>query len=215
MQTKRQDPPTAKDWTTQYHKVLQDDSHRLPTSAGRYPDTKFRFNKDFAIRPDNFSFLKPIIPPWSRCSIQWNIFKQEFPGLSIFTDGSKMNGKVGGAFVVYNHKSEVHHQCFRLSDNPTVYLAELLAIKRATEYAILNGLSNVNIISDSRSVLLAMENVNNIDAEIRGIKNRIKDHPGNITLHWVKAHVGHIGNERADELAKAATQNRRRPHGGL
>ncbi|GIY38720.1 RNase H domain-containing protein [Caerostris darwini] len=146
----------------------------------------------------NFSFLKPIIPPW-------NIFQQELPGLSISTDGSKINGKVGGAFVVYNNKSEVHHQCLRLSDNATVYSAKLLAIKRATEYAILNGLSNINIISDSRSVLLAMENVNNIDAEIRGTKNMIKEHPGKITLHWVKAHVGHIGNERADELAKAAT----------
>ncbi|GIY05116.1 uncharacterized protein CDAR_120901 [Caerostris darwini] len=96
--------------------------------------------RDLAIQPNNFSFLKPIIPPWSRCSIKWSIFKQELPGLSIFTDGSKMNGKVGGAFVVFNHHLEVHHQCFRLSDNATVYSAELLAIKEAAEYAILNSL---------------------------------------------------------------------------
>ncbi|GIX99975.1 uncharacterized protein CDAR_447361 [Caerostris darwini] len=44
-----------------------------------------------------------------------------------------------------------------------------------------------------------MESINNIDADM------IKEHTGNITLLWVKAHVGHIGNERADEIAKAAT----------
>ncbi|GIY46733.1 uncharacterized protein CEXT_169301 [Caerostris extrusa] len=116
-----------------------------------------------------------------------------------------MNGRVGGAFVEFNNHLEVHNHCFRLSDNATAYAAELLAIKGATEYAILNSLPNVNIISDSRSVLLAMENVNNIDTEIRNIKKWIQDYPGSIKLHWVKVHVGHSGNERADELAKAAT----------
>ncbi|GIY37474.1 RNA-directed DNA polymerase from mobile element jockey [Caerostris darwini] len=160
---------------TKCYKTVATDS--LQVLAGTPPlDTKLRFQQvfhrlkihgeeihigDLAIQPNNFTFLKPIFPPWSRCSIKWSLFRQELPGLSVFTDGSKMNGKVGGAFVVFNHHLEVHHDCFRLSDNATVYSAELLAIKKAIEYTILNDLPVVTIISDSRSVLMAVENVNN------------------------------------------------------
>jgi hypothetical protein len=28
----------------------------------------------------------------------------------------------------------------------------------------------------------------------------------NVTIHWIKAHVGHAGNEKADQLEKLGTQ---------
>ncbi|GIY06108.1 hypothetical protein CDAR_430571 [Caerostris darwini] len=104
-----------------------------------------------------------------------------------------MNDKVRGAFVddgLFDNNVEIYHQCFRPSDN--VYSAELLAIKLAIDYAISSNLPKVNIVSDSRSVLLAKENVNNNDIHIISIKNRIRNHKGQIKLHWIKARMWDI-----------------------
>ena len=38
------------------------------------------------------------------------------------------------------------------------------------------------------------------------IKDLVKQNGVKITAHWIRAHVGHQGNERAEELAKAATE---------
>lgn len=35
---------------------------------------------------------------------------------------------------------------------------------------------------------------------------RLAERGVNISLVWIKAHVGHTGNERADELAKLGTE---------
>ena len=40
------------------------------------------------------------------------------------------------------------------------------------------------------------------------IKELVKQSGVKITAHWIRAHVGHPGNERADELVKAATERR-------
>ncbi|GIX78884.1 RNase H domain-containing protein [Caerostris extrusa] len=68
-----------------------------------------------------------------------------------------------------------------------------------------NQFSYVSIITDSRSVLQALENPNNIEDDIYQIKRNIKNFAGEIHLFWIKAHQGFLGNERADELAKEAT----------
>ncbi|GIY78339.1 hypothetical protein CDAR_494501 [Caerostris darwini] len=79
-------------------------------------------------------------------------------------------------------------------------MAELIAI----DYTIAKNLPSSNIITDSRSVLLALENVNSIDDKILELKVKL-NFTGEIHLFWIKAHKGHLGNERADELAKSAT----------
>ncbi|GIY60623.1 hypothetical protein CEXT_176201 [Caerostris extrusa] len=67
-----------------------------------------------------------------------------------------MNGQVGGAFVSFTNHTETFNKSFRLSDNATVYSAELFAIKLAIMHAIEHHLPVANIIYDSRSVLLAV-----------------------------------------------------------
>ncbi|GIY79614.1 uncharacterized protein CDAR_57131 [Caerostris darwini] len=146
-----------------------------------------------------------IIPPWEKYSIKWNFYNEDLAGTQIFTDGSKMNGRVGGAFVVYSNCTETHSELFRLSDHATVYSAELMAITQAINFAINARLPSANIISDSRSVLQALENVNNMEREILAIKHLLANHEGAIRLCWIKAHADFTGNERADEYAKSAT----------
>ncbi|GIY66992.1 hypothetical protein CDAR_417641 [Caerostris darwini] len=162
---------------------------------------------DITIQPHSITFRKPILKPWTKISVTWNHAPQNLQGTLIYTDGSKLNDRVGGAFVVFQQGEETYSQTFRLSDSATVFMAELVAIDNALDFAIEQSLSPANIISDSRSVLLALENLNNLDPSILNIKNKILNFTGQVRLYWIKAHAGHMGNERADVLAKEATTN--------
>ena len=83
------------------------------------------------------------------------------------------------------------------------------AIRKACELIISSKEDgNILIYCDSQSALLALEN-NFIQSrtvyECVQLLNELgKDRE--IVLRWVRAHVGHLGNEIADELAKRGTQ---------
>ncbi|GBL87721.1 hypothetical protein AVEN_81338-1 [Araneus ventricosus] len=126
-------------------------------------------------------------------------------GLVIFTDCSKMEGRVGCAFVVFYNKTELDYKKFRLNESRTVLMAEVIAIQKAVQYVKANDLGQVNIISDSRSALMALSAVEEARDIINNIKEDIKECKGKITLTWNRAHVGNFWNECADQLAKEAT----------
>ncbi|GBN02450.1 hypothetical protein AVEN_173724-1 [Araneus ventricosus] len=126
-------------------------------------------------------------------------------GLMIFTDGSKIDGRVGCAFVVFYNKTELDYRKFRLNESSTVFMAEVIAIQQVVQYGRANDLGQVNIISDSRSALMALSAVEEARDIINNIKEDIKEYKGKITLTWIRAHIGNFGNERADQLAKEAT----------
>ncbi|GBO30241.1 hypothetical protein AVEN_35200-1 [Araneus ventricosus] len=102
---------------------------------------------------------------------------------------------------LFYNKTELDCRKFRLNDSSTVFMAEVIAIQQAVQYVKANDLGHVNIISDSRSALMALSAVE----EARDIINNIKEYKGKITLTWIRAHMGNFGNERADKLAKEAT----------
>ncbi|GBL78172.1 hypothetical protein AVEN_42749-1 [Araneus ventricosus] len=125
---------------------------------------------------------------------------EEMKGLMIFTHGSKMDGRVGCAFVVFYNKTELDYRKFRLNDSSTVFMAGVIAIH---QYAKANDLGQV--ISDSRSALMALSAVEEARDIINNIKEDIKEYKGKITLTWIRAHMGNFGNERTDEFSKEAT----------
>ncbi|GBN70716.1 hypothetical protein AVEN_30268-1 [Araneus ventricosus] len=63
----------------------------------------------------------------------------------------------------------------------------------------------IYIYSDSRSVLMAIDSLQDSHYIIFKIKNILKQ-SDNFKLFWIKAHVGKHGNEVADSLAKKATE---------
>ncbi|GBM47342.1 hypothetical protein AVEN_94449-1 [Araneus ventricosus] len=130
---------------------------------------------------------------------------EEMKCLMIFTDGSKMDGRVGCTFVVFYNKTELDYRKFRLNDSSTVFMAEVIAIQQAVQYVKANDLGQVNIISDSRSALMALSAVEEARDIINNIKEDIKEYKGKIALTWIRAHMGNFGNERADQLAEEAT----------
>jgi ribonuclease HI len=146
--------------------------------------------------------------------------------LQIFTDGSRIgnqeNGHAGCGFVIYGADSTMnnadsnilHEQSTYLGTMATVFQAEIYAIGQAALHIInhpnllTNGIEQIDIITDSKSALCALDRINTNSKLVKDCmemldKLQVKV---NLAIHWIKAHVGHVGNEKADQLAKLGTQ---------
>ena len=51
--------------------------------------------------------------------------------LNIFTDGSKIDRRVGAAYVMYRHREQFREDQFNLPENATDFQVEILAIREA------------------------------------------------------------------------------------
>ncbi|XP_045457894.1 uncharacterized protein LOC123668146 [Melitaea cinxia] len=133
--------------------------------------------------------------------------------VNIFTDGSKIEGKVGAALSVWTGAAEARTLKLALPSYCTVYQAELLAICRAARMAADNLAGSVGIYSDSLSALLTLKNLKALHplaVEAREHLRRALLRDKHIELFWIKAHAGLEGNERADHLAKEAALKSKR-----
>ncbi|GBN50541.1 hypothetical protein AVEN_198016-1, partial [Araneus ventricosus] len=123
----------------------------------------------------------------------------------IFTDGSKTDDGVGAALCVQEQNTWTHNWSAKLNDNSTVFQAELTALKEAVELATQYPPStSISIHVDNRASLQATSNPKTTSPTARKIFIALLNNT-NITLHWIKAHAGHEGNEKADQLAKEAS----------
>ena len=127
---------------------------------------------------------------------------------NVYTDGSKLDGKVGSGVYILRDETEVYRHRVRIPDFSTVYQAELMAIRQAAEFLqTVPGLTTIKIFVDSQAALrtfqadflkskLALHTINAL--------NLI--HHQQMIFVWTKAHIGTHGNEVADELAKEGTK---------
>ena len=126
--------------------------------------------------------------------------------VQIFTDASKIGIKVGVAYVI--PKLRVVEKK-RISDNLAVFTGELVAIRLALLWVESCRPNRVAIWSDSSSVLISLQGMHSgsrpdIVYEILHLQSRLQKSGIRITLGWVPAHVGVVGNEAADKYAKQA-----------
>jgi ribonuclease HI len=126
--------------------------------------------------------------------------------IHIFTDGSAHQGNIGSS--VYTPLNPILN---KLSSDHSVFDAELHAIDLALSWILTQGQSNspYTIYSDSLSSLKAIEKINYFyypgqHHALITYFNKINTLNLNITLVWIPAHSGLVGNENADALAKEA-----------
>ena len=131
---------------------------------------------------------------------------------NVYTDGSKLNDQTGAGVAIYKGGSEIASDCYRLPNGTTVFQAEITAIAKAAE--MLTGLQDgrvkyVKIFVDSQAAIRAVGNAKvNSRAVAQAIDNlnRLAGCTVSVTLVWIPAHKGHLGNERADVLAKEGSK---------
>lgn len=133
----------------------------------------------------------------------------------IYTDGSKIEGKVGAALSIWKDSRETKSLKLVLPHYCTVYQAELLALHRATKEILKSKATSFGVYSDSRAALQTVTNFDSLHPLAVKSRSNIKEaflQSKSVCLFWIKAHIGMEGNERADELAKeAALHSKRRP----
>ncbi|GFT26116.1 RNase H domain-containing protein [Trichonephila clavipes] len=130
-----------------------------------------------------------------------------------FTDGSKINSKVGLAFVNFQDFIEIGTRQFRIRDECSVFQAELLCIAQAVSWICNNEILSLNflICSDSLSSLCALNNIysqNKLIVKTHINLDFLRSRGVQVFFSFVRGHTGIYGNERADWLAKEATKLR-------
>lgn len=132
----------------------------------------------------------------------------------VFTDGSKNEKDVGAAFVIFDKENKIIiKRKFKLPEYSSNYEAEVVAIKEAIEFLLVNFPYQVHqLCTDSLSALQALKNPTNTNPLINEIKNLLFQNKSFILkfIH-VKAHGNSFGNNTADELAKEAATNGETP----
>ena len=127
--------------------------------------------------------------------------------VNVYTDGSKLDDKVGSGVYICGSKGTIEEK-YRISDNATVYQAELFAIQKAAQ--ILNHMDNLTTIKfyvDSQAALRTFQSTfikSKVALHTINELNKVKHHQ--MIFVWTKAHIGNEGNEKADTLAKEGTK---------
>ncbi|GFU76807.1 homeodomain-interacting protein kinase 2 [Trichonephila clavipes] len=137
---------------------------------------------------------------------------EDFPVIC-YTDGSKIDGRVGFAFVVFRSGVEYENFQFRIRDECTVFVAELLCLNFAVKWITEQNsvISEYLICTDSLSsldYLKCISSSNNIIVEIQKQLKSLRDKNISIDFAFVRGHTDVLGNERVDWLAKAATKRK-------
>ncbi|KAJ7164733.1 ribonuclease H-like domain-containing protein [Mycena crocata] len=135
-----------------------------------------------------------------------------FAGATWYTDGSLLSGLAGGSAVLVVDGKVLERILIPLGDGQ-VAEGEIEGLLRATERAIASGATHILIVSDSQAGLKAVLSTAPRAGQFRAIlydkliRLAMDKSPGlRITNLWTPAHIGTVGNEFADDAAKAATR---------
>nr|XP_015929392.2 uncharacterized protein LOC107456125 [Parasteatoda tepidariorum] len=133
--------------------------------------------------------------------------------LLIYTDGSKINNCTGCAFVAYYNDNIIAERSFKLHPNCSNNQAEAFAILPSLNWMNSRddfSFNNIILFTDSQVNISKIQDRKCHDDTTENIRFmiwKLSTRNINITINWVKGHSGVIGNDKADEHAKAAAKS--------
>ena len=137
-------------------------------------------------------------------------FVHKLPGAAwkVYTDGSKMAGRIGVAYRILHNDQVVFQDSRRISDHASVFQAEIYAIALAAD--VLSEHEEIGVVRfhvDAQAALLALKSSTIEACGVLSAATKLDAIDGRVDLVWVKAHAGNKENEEVDKLAKEATKN--------
>lgn len=131
-----------------------------------------------------------------------------------YTDGSLKDGCSGLGAVIYVEGDKIVTISERLTNNTTVYQAELAAILAAADYVLLTmrpHLKRIEFRVDNQASLKSLINTHQSKESVRRVCERLNAlaTSNTVVLTWIRAHVGNVGNEEADMAAKKGSESSR------
>lgn len=131
-------------------------------------------------------------------------------GTRCYTDGSKTHRGVGAGYVILDDNDEVIKAANTgLPAQANIFQAELKAIEGASRYINNSDITtDIDIMTDSQAAYKALANYNTVCTSVKRTKEALNElgKQRKVTIHWIKAHADHHGNELADKEAKDGTK---------
>ena len=130
----------------------------------------------------------------------------------VYTDGSKLNGRVGAPFYAEYPNNSPKQAFFHLGIYSTVFQAEVLAISGMAKNLLFDKMHNQSIVAlvDSQVAIKALIKctVTSITVLncIRNLNQLGKQNHNSIA--WIPGHAGFHGNEVADYVAKSGSKSK-------
>ncbi|XP_035228183.1 uncharacterized protein LOC118200341 [Stegodyphus dumicola] len=128
---------------------------------------------------------------------------------ALYTDGSKTEAGTGCGFCELDKGSIIFSWKGKLNESNSVFQAEFIALHAAIIHSRRNGLNQVRIYTDTASSLQAFSSMHSRSPVFNKIQRTLLSIPIPFrpVLCWVPAHVGILGNESADVVAKEAANS--------
>ena len=141
---------------------------------------------------------------------QFHSIVHQFPDAGIlYTDGSKVDEKVGCAYVIDGANTKIS-----LPEACSVFTAELVAIYEALQFALQDARIHFLVCTDSLSSLQSIATCfpqHPLVQRIHDLLAGLCHADTRITFLWLPSHMGIAGNELADQAAKEAVSLPPRP----
>ena len=213
----RQEAATAYLRTIKHEKIPRDKMHSKKGTLGKgHRQVCKEFLETIRYEEEATDQLQFPVRSWNKnFQIDEESFKKGEPvygDLDIYTDGSKNEwGHTGAGLVVYRQNDEIYSDKYHLGSKISVFQSEMFALQKAGEYIkekYDNANMNIQIHSDSLSSIQALRSNLITSEQVQYTTNILNSasQGNNVTIRWVKAHIGYTGNERADVLAKQGAE---------